>query len=375
MRPLQRADLSAVCTLYERVVRSGGDEFPPQLLGYFERTLLNHPWFDEEIPALVYETPDGEIAGFLGSYVRRMRLDGRPLRVGCCGQLVAAPEARHRGVGALLVRRYLAGPQDMTVTDGATDYVRRIWTGLGGLTECTASIGWVKFLRPAKVGEFVTKRLGRHWLNRSIALVGPGLDAAARHVANRRPGLLPGPPTTTAEPLDADRLVQQIQDVSRFLRLRPDYDVEFLQWLFVELAAVTFRGTPVAHLIRDAQGRVLGWYVYHLDPGGIAEVMQVAAPGHDAGAVLDHLFWHADTNGAAAVIGRVEAHILSELYRCRCLFMPTDWCLVHSRDQAVLALLGTKDALLTRLDGEWWMGHHSLWLDSDVIAARLASIP
>ncbi len=373
IRALRSADLPAVCALYERVVRSGTTEYPAALPGYFERTLLDHPWFDDTIPSLVYETQDGEIVGFIGSYTRRMRLDGRALRLACSGQLVAAPETRHKGVGALLMRRYLAGPQDITITDGATDHVRRIWTGLGGRTSTTQSIGWVKFLRPSKVGEFLTRRRGREWLTRSLRFVGSGVDAAARRIADRVPRLLPAEPATTADELGPDDLVEQLRQADGRLRLRPDYDAAYVRWLFTELDAVTFRGTPVHHLVRDGRGRVLGWYVYCLEPGSIAQVMQVAAPGGDVEAVLGHLFWHADTRGAAAVTGRVEAHTIAELQRNRCLLVPSEWSLVQSEDQGVLALLDTPRTLLTRLDGEWWMGHHSLWLGADAIAARLAA--
>jgi hypothetical protein len=375
IRALRRDDIPAVCALYERVVRSGTTEYPAALPAYFEQTLLDHPWFDDGIPSLVYETQDGEIVGFLGSYARRMRLDGRRLRLACSGQLVAAPETRHAGVGALLLRRYLAGPQDITITDGATNYVRRIWTGLGGRTDTTASIGWVKFLRPSKVGTFLTRRRGIRWLTRSIGLVGSGVDAALRRIAHRVPGLLPAEPATAVEELGPADLVEQIDNAARHLRLRPDYDAAYVEWLFTELSAVSFRGTPVRHLVRDGRGRVLGWYIYYLEPGSIAQVMQVAAPDGEMGPVLGHLFWHADTNGAAAVTGRVEAHTMSELRRNRCLLVPSEWSLVHSQDQSVLALLGTPETLLTRLDGEWWMGHHSLWLSADAIAARLAAAP
>lgn len=375
IRPLDRADLAEVCGLYERVARSGSDELPPELVGYFERTLLDHPWFDPDIPSLVYEAPDGEIVGFLGSYVRRIRVDGRRLRLACSGQLVSAPGTRHRGVGALLLRRYLAGPQDVAITDCATDYIRRIWTGLGGTTETTTSIGWVKVLRPAKLGVLLARRQSRRSLGRVLAAVGPGLDAAARHLADRLPGSLPERPGTTAQPMSPAGFVEQIANASRFLRLHPDYDLAYLEWLFAELAAVTFRGTPVCQLVLDENGRPVGWYVYYLQPEGIAQVMQVAAPGGDAGAVLDHLFWHADANGAAGVVGRVEAHIVSDLRRCRCMLIPSDWRLVRSGDQALLALLGSSDALLTRLDGEWWMGHRSLWLTPETISARPAAAP
>lgn len=360
IRELRRDDLPAVCALYEQVVRSGSTEPSEQLVRYFERTFFDYPWSDPDIPSLVYTDSDGTIGGFIGSHVRRVRWDNRPLRLACSGQLVAAPDPRHRGAGALLVRRYLAGPQDITITDGATDYVRRIWIGLGGQTHASASTGWAKFLRPAAVGGFLMQRSGHRFLSRSLTAVAPAIDAAIRPILGRLGGFLPPEPVTTAEELSVDGLVEQVSDAARRLRLRPDYDPEYVQWLFEELAAVGFRGVPVRHLVRGRNGKVVGWYIYHLAERGIAQVLQVAAPMGDIGAVLDHLFRHADAHGAAAVLGRVEPSLIGELRQRRCFLIPTDWCLVHARDPAVLAVLGTPQALITRLDGEWWMGHHSI---------------
>lgn len=361
IRALRREDLPAVCALYERVVRSGSSDPPDGLVGYFERTLLDHPWADEEIPSLVHEAGDGAIVGFIGSHVRRVRLDGRPLRVACGGQLVADPDARQRGVGALLTRHYLAGPQNVTITDGATDYMRRIWTGLGGHTVVGASVGWVKILRPGAAAASRMPPNGHRPAARPLRLMGPALDAAARPVLRRYPGVLPREPEATAEVLTVDGLVQQTRDAARYLRLYPDYDRPYVEWLFAELAAVDVRGVPVRHLVRDSTGRPLGWYVYYLADRGTSQVLQVAAPSGRMSSVLDHLLWHADTHGAAAVRGRVEPPLLGELRPRRCLLVPTDFSLVHTQDPAVLALFGTAQALLSRLDGEWWMGHHVLW--------------
>jgi hypothetical protein len=254
----------------------------------------------------------------------------------------------------------------MTITDGATDHMRRIWTELGGRTDNTASIGWSKFLRPAAVGAFLTQRRGHGWLDCSIKLVRPGLDTAARRALKRFPGFIPAEPGTTAEVLTPEKLIDQVQRASHRLRLHPDYDTEYLGWLFTELEAVTFRGVPVRHLVVNERGRAIGWYIYYLNPGGISQVLQIAAFPGDVGSVLDHLFWHADSHGAAAVLGRLEAHLIGELYSRRCVLVPTDWCLVSSCNQSLLSLLGTTSSLLTRLDGEWWMGHHGLWFSADV---------
>ena len=71
IRPLERDDLPQVVSLYEHVARSGSRTPPPGLAAYFERTFLDHPWADPEIPSLVYADGD-KIVGFLGSSVRRL---------------------------------------------------------------------------------------------------------------------------------------------------------------------------------------------------------------------------------------------------------------------------------------------------------------
>lgn len=369
IRPLEREDIPAVCQLYERVFRSGTADPPPQLLNYFERTFLDYPWVDDAIPSLVYEDSDGELVGFVGSHVRNLRMDGRPLRMGCSGPLVAAPEARHRAVGALLLRRYLAGPQDITITDGANDLAWRLEASLGGQALVHASTGWTKVFRPgAAVAAWLSERHRWPSLGRVARLVAPmvdvvaqALDTAAPGRLRRRAGLVPPQPAAAAVPLTVDALLEQMGHAARTLRLHPDYDAKYLEWLFSELEAVHFRGVPVRHLIHERSGRVAGWYIYYLAPGGIAQVLQIAAPNGKPELVLDHLLWHAASGGAAAVQGRLEPALFGALRAHRCLLSHSQLALVHTEDLAVLGLLGSPKSMLTRLDGEWWMGHHLLW--------------
>ena len=361
IRELRREDLPGVCRLYERVVRSGSEQPPPQLPDYFARTLLDHPWADPEIPSLVYEDAEGEIVGFLGSHVRRMRLDGRPVRMACSGQLIADPGVQHRGVGALLSRHYLAGPQDLTITDGATDHVRRMWVGLGGQPLAHAAIGWVKVIRPGATLRALLAERGDRRLRWAGRTAGPVVDGLAAVALRRRAGLAIADPEGVGEPLTVDGLVEQTREAGRWLRFHVDYDAAYVEWLFQQLDAVDVRGTPVRALVRDRRGRVAGWYVYYLEPGAVAQVLQVAAPSGDVGLVLDHLLHDAASGGAIAVRGRMEPSLVGELLSRRCILVRTEWALVHTSEQAVLAMLGSPRSLLTRLDGEWWMGHHLLW--------------
>jgi hypothetical protein len=125
------------------------------------------------------------------------------------------------------------------------------------------------------------------------------------------------------------------------------------------MAVVTRRGTLVSRLVRDRKHRVRGWYVYYLRPGGIGHVLQIVGNERDLDDVLSDLFFNAWSNGAAALRGRVDAHLREPLARRRCLFRPSEsLALIHARDPKLLHAIQSGSALLTRMEGEWWMGHH-----------------
>jgi hypothetical protein len=354
IRPLEQDDLHAVAAVYELVMRSGSPEPPPGLVPYFERTLLAHPWVDSEIPSLVYEESDGDISGFIGSHVRRFELDGKPIRVAYGGQLVAHPRVRHKAVGALLMRHYLAGRQDATVTDTASEPTHAMWGKLGGETVGLGCIEWTRVFRP---GRFAAERI-RARGRRGLAASGlRGLDA----VTTRIPGLAaaPAPTDVRAEELTPERLVEAVDACSAGLVLRPAYDEPFLGWLFGELEAVSEYGSVVRKLLRTTDGSIIGWYVYYLRPGGTSHVLQVMALERSVGTTLDYLFHEVHSNGAAALRGRVEPRLLEPLARRRCILRYSGGFLVHSQDSTLLNAVAYGKALITRMDGEWWMGHHT----------------
>ena len=358
IRPLERADLPQVASLYEAISRSGSESAAEGLAGYFERTLLDHPWADPEIPSLVYLDDDGRVKGFIGSHVRRLRLDGKPLRMACGGQLMSDPSVRNRAVGALLLRRFFAGRQDLSMTDGATEATRRIWRGLGGSVGHLGSITWVRLLDIGSAGQQALERFGMGaW--RPVAR--PAL-AGAQAVANRIPklSLRVKDPSTQAEELTPQALLAHLPSILERRRLHPDYDERFLKWLFHEMGEVRSRGELTARLIRDPKGRVLGWYVAYLQRRGLSQVMQIVAKERDAESVLDHLFYDAQRAGVAALAGQFEPALFEALSqrRRRCFLHLSANFLVHARNPEVLNPILQGQAMLTRMDGERWMGHH-----------------
>lgn len=355
VRPLQRGDLPAVASLYEQVMRSGTRHAPAGLAPAFERTLLDHPWADPEIPSLVYEDGEGCIVGFIGSNVRRLKADGRSLRMGCSGPLVTDPAARTMAVGALLLAAYLRGPQDLSITDGATRTVQRIWERLGGQTAHLRCVTWTRLFKPWQAGgdALLARRNATAW-QRPLRPLWRLLDAATRRVV--RSAVSVERPATTAELLTPAALVEHAPAAPG--PLRPDYDETFLEWLFDEMAKVTRRGPLVRRLVRTRDGGVLGWYVAYLPPGQMGQVMQIAAPRGAVDPVVDHLFHDAQQSGVSALQGRLEPHLLEPLSQRRCILRRGERALVHSRDPELLAAIALGHAMLTRMEGEWWMGHH-----------------
>jgi hypothetical protein len=356
IRPLRREDIPQVAALYRFVDRSDWRIPPNELPAWLARTLCDHPWADPEIPTLVYADDAGEIMGFIGSHVRRMRFDGRTIRMGAAGPLIAHPAVRPRGVGALLWRRYLAGPQELSVTDGASDEMREIFELIGGHMLHPSSFAWARVFRPfGFLGDRVLQ--ARLWPREHLKLPArrawAPLDAAAtRTVRYFHP---PSSPTTTSEPMTPSLLVEHLPTVTRSLRLYPDYDVPFVEWLFAEQHHNRTWGIPVRRLVRDHDGQVLGWYIYFLQTAGPCRVLQVAAQRRHVGAVLDDLFAHAIEGGGTAVQGRVEPHVLTALAHRGAIFRYTPRSLIYTHHDELLGALMSGRALLTRLEGEWWM--------------------
>lgn len=362
IRPLEAADVPEVCGLFEAVARSGRRSPPPQLVEYFERTLLKPPWQDPEIPSMVYAMGDGRIVALIASHVRRLRLGGRPARMAYTGLFVADPDPRFRGVGGLLLKRFLAGPQDATMTDGGNDVLCRLSQRLGTHVVPHLTLRWTRLLRPFATGAAVVGRRSRRpGVRRSLTTLAVPLDVATTSLAKRF--------QAPASPSDAQALTPQdilglLPDVDRAFDLRIDYDEAFLGWLFRELPVVDVLGLPVARLVRVPDGTVAGWYVYYLQPGGFARVLQVATLGSDPGVVLDDLFSDAARGGAVAIGGRVENHLFPALLKRRCVFHRASFdsfVLVHSRRPDLLGSIGCGRSLLSRLDGESWMGYRILW--------------
>src|SRR2546426_12218391 len=101
--------------------------------------------------------------------------------------------------------------------------------------------------------------------------------------------------------------------------LRVEYDGRTLRWLLERVEQKPSGGRLQKALIRNEE-KIIGWYLYHLNRGGIADVLQIAATPSSVHDVLDHLFYQAWRQGAIAVNRRLEPRFLQALSGKYCPF-------------------------------------------------------
>ncbi|HYG56049.1 MAG TPA: GNAT family N-acetyltransferase [Burkholderiales bacterium] len=356
IRPFEPSDSPAVASLFPRAFPTSTWESPAALAAYMEEMFLGNPWLDRELPSWV--CLDGErLVGFIGVMRRDMLFGSRPVRVALLTQLMIEPEKRLGVAAAQLVRKALAGPQDLTISDGATDTARRMWERLGGSTSTLYTLQWRKLLRPVQYGlGLVLERAGRT----AAALAGP-LGAPVAALADRyaaRQMKLHDIDRFEDEALTPALLLEAARLVTARSRLRPDYDARSLDWLLAQARRKRRYGELQGRLLRERNGSIAGWYLYYLNRG-TSKVLQMGAREGAERGVLEHLFHHAWRGGATVVEGRMEPRFSDALGRLRCLFLsPGMYTLFHARDPELLSTLARGEAFFSRLDGEWWMRFH-----------------
>ena len=356
IRPFLREDIPQVADMFQRLLL--GDTAPFRLLpsealpAYFEEIFFNNPWYDEMIPSLVYQESDGRIIGFLGVVPRQMIFLDRPVRVAVSFHYMVEPESRSSMAGVKLLRAFFAGPQDLSLTDGAGTVGRRIWEGVGGSTAWGYSLLWTRILRPARYAvDLLGSRKGFSTFGHALSPLSHLADAAALRMA---PRYFPGaPPQCTEDDLDVESLLRHLPQFCKIAALRPDYDEYSLRWLLKHAEQMKLFGDFKTALVRGPDREVIGWFMYYLKSGGAAAVFQFVAKKGAINEILDAMFNHAWRHGASAITGRLYPRYMQELSDKRCYFHRNGaWVLVHSNNDRLLDVIQRGDAFLTGLEGE-----------------------
>jgi hypothetical protein len=357
IREFQRDDIGRVTELWMKVFRNQARPASAELQDYFRDIFFDSPWRADGLPALVYED-ERRIVGFLGVIPRRMQFRGQSIRVAVATQLMVDESISPAYAAAKLLRRFLAGPQDLSLSDGANDAGGKLWRACGGEAAVLQSFNWTRVLRPAQY--FQAKLRQRRRLAAVSTPIWPlawaldaGLDLSG---LGRGLGVTPPPSDELAvEPLTEATMMQCLAQLGGRRSLMPEYNDESLRWLLRRAADKQNHGELRTALLRRRDGAIAGWYLYYLRAGGMAQVLQFGARPDQASAVINQLFHRAWSEGATAVTGGMDPRYAAELAAARCGFsLPGYGVLMHSRRPELGQAIHAGDAFLSRLEGEWW---------------------
>jgi len=356
LRPFLKDDIPQVADLVWKVLHERVGASPPELHAYFREVFFESPWQEDGIVSRVVDDADGKITAFFGTVARRMNFQGKTIRLAFGSNFVVDPASRASMSAVQLIRAMMKGPQDISITDSANESSRQMLRSLGFTVVPVYSLLWTRPLRPAAYFFQGVARLKKSKFVRALGTISRPFNALTDAVAVRAqlsPFRRPEP-DTLSEDLDIDTHLHALAGLPKNWLL-PEYDRNSLKWIidFVEKNK-TFGDDIRKRVVRDTNNKVIGWYVYYVNPGDIGEVVQIGAVTGLVGKVLDNLFYDAWKQSLIGLHGRLEPQFMEELTLRSCFFLRNgSWTLAHSSRADLLALIQGGTAFFSRLDGEW----------------------
>lgn len=356
VRPLAAHDLDQVATLFNRLLRHERKAPSNALRAYFREFYLDGPYREPDIPSLVHVTSDGRITGFIGVHTVPFVIDGRRVRAAFCGALMTEEKDRDPLAGARLLKAFLAGPQDVSMSETASPVSQAMWQKVRGDNLPDFSLDWFRVLRPS--GFLLTA--ASRWLP-PLRLFG-GLARGADALFSRRTcgeSLLgfrpePAPAAISTQTCSRTEFGDAVRAFSERQAARPDWSHGYLDHVLETAMEKPAFGDPALALVRQKSGAILGGFLYHSKPGGIARVLQLLSEPEHYGLVLDQLFAHAFARGASAVRGRSSSGILKAATRRPMIFTSVSASVIHARDTELVKLFSEGDCFINGLAGESW---------------------
>lgn len=349
IRPFLPGDIPAVVALFQEVFHPPATTTSASLADRFRRLYFESPWCDPELPSLVCEDKSG-IVGFLGVFPRKMKFRGETIRLAVSSNFMVRRQATVSLAAVALMRRFFEGPQELSLAQSSLA-IRRFWESMGGVAVPLYSLTWT---RPLRLGSFALHSAGlapgSFW-RRCATPATYAIDQTCQRLVSvpSRAGVAPDEDCSLAEQLEVLQRIAGSYDVF------PAYTAESLGWLWREIEQRP-QGAErlVRRLVRNDRGEPLGCYSYLGQPGGMGEVLQVAAPNHGYLDVFAHMLHDAGQRGLVGLNGNVNPAAMHAMEDRLCwLRRYGSWALVHSRRREFLDAFWQARVFLSRLEDEW----------------------
>ncbi len=358
VRDFEREDVPSVARLFVKAFRKGKGELRKPasgLLDTLNEIYFDNPWYDSQIASKVFVDADGSVRGFIGVTTQLVAYEGKRLRVAYAGSLTVEEPERYPLAGARLLRAFLAGPQDISVTETANSTALRMWQKLGIPSDTAYSLNWMRIFRPFGAGVAVMAHRSS-----AAGMLSPLARFADRCLASRRAN-----PFRMSREAAPRRLTFQTTDRAAFdaaaLRLcelyplRPLWDETSIDWFSSQAAIKRKFGDPCYRVAYGRDGAPVAAYVYFRRCDDLGWLLQSLVRPEQAQDLVDDLLHDAMEFGCVGVRGAAQPWLNNALLSRRTLFLPRMFYLVHTRDKALLEPFRQGVALASGLAGESWM--------------------
>jgi hypothetical protein len=289
----------------------------------------------------------------MGVLPMTMSYRGRKLRAAVPTSLSIDDPKRDKMAGVQLVRAFLSGPQDLSISEPISTPAQGLWEKLGGVCVPSESMEWLRVFQPCTLP---LAQKGNSLPLRAAKGCAKALDLVARKVTGDyfAPGDNPRGVSRDADAKD-DELFAAISEFKNTYALHPIWPGKVMKWMFDHTDQNGARGPLHRRIVYGPGNKALGCYLYQGRPGGIAWTMQLLARPNAIEPVLDAMFAHAWNLGAVAIKGRTELRLLDPLMRRKCLFFRRHSAVVHSRDPELVAAVKAGEAITSGFAAEAWL--------------------
>ncbi len=353
VRDLRREDLTAVARLFQATFRRRKN-LPPSLAGYLHEVFFEHPWYDEELSSKVFVDGRGDITGFVGVFPARLELNGQYLRAAFAGTMMVDRPDCNPLAGARLLRAFLAGPQDISLTETANTVALGMWQKLALPLELAYSLNWLRVFRPASMSVQLMERTSS-----AAALLRPFANLTDHFGERLGLSSFRTTPISAAgrirfEDVDEREFASRLLTLKDMFSLRPQWDRQSLAWFLQQGGQKHIFGRPFWRIATNRTGEVVGCYAYFGRPGHIAWLLQALCSADLANELVDDLFAHADKLGCAGIRGGGHPWLIPALISRKTVFYGRAFFIAHAKDDRLLQPIRSGGALVSGLAGENW---------------------
>lgn len=360
IRPLRADDIDSVAHIFMRQFRNSPQEANADLTAYIEKLFLSGPFASSATPSLVHVRPDGVVSGFIGVTSQPMQIGDQRLNVAVCGALMVEGREADPLAGARLMKTFLSGEQDISLSETAGEATLSMWRQSGGDLLSRHSVDWMRVIRPAGFAiEAVAQRIG---VVRALFPATHIVDRQLRKTRSERKSLrwasfpegFQIARGVSAEAVTIERFLAEVRHYTDAFPIRRVWTDDALTQLAADIPLKSEQGELRTALVHTRTGTCLGGYAYYHRDGKVAHVLDILPRTGHAGVIVDCLLQDASEMGAVAVQGRTNPAIFDALLERRCFMFRQSASVIAGRDKDLIERFKQGDAAFNGLVGERW---------------------